>query len=90
MVCPLCSVNEREIELTNLYFNASDQVLHLYVSLHSFQQEKLLSYAEEVAKLILSNVLLLLSNLSIQIPGISLCCCLVKSERTALLLDVLP
>lgn len=61
MVCPLCSVNKREIELTNCYFNASDPVLHLHVSLHSFQQERFLSYAEEVGKLILSNVLLLLS-----------------------------
>ena len=64
MVCPLCSVNKSEIELTNWYFNASDPVLCLYVSLHSFQQEKLLNYAEEVAKLIQSNVLLLLSGSS--------------------------
>lgn len=37
-------------------------MLHIcYVSLHSFQRGKLLSYAEEVAALILHNVLLLLS-----------------------------
>lgn len=59
--CSWCLVNKREIELTKWYFNASDPVLCLYVSLHFFQQEKLLSCAEGVAKLILSNVLLLLS-----------------------------
>lgn len=60
-MCSLCLVNKRETELTNLCFNAVDPVLRLYVSLHSFQQEKLLSYAKEVAKFILPNALLLLS-----------------------------
>lgn len=65
----------REIELTKWYFNASDPVQCLYVSLHSFQPEKLLSYAEGVAKLILSNALLLCSTSFYQDVFAKVCMC---------------
>lgn len=71
--------------------SGNDPVLHVCcVSLHSFQQEKLLSYTEEVIKTNFFQCVTAAQQIFPCRYWITLCCSLVKSAHTALWLDAVP